>query len=192
MRPTVILKRKAGTGTLNEAALARFVLRAGRAVGLEGSLTVLGTSDREMQSLNRRFRGKNATTDVLSFPPFPFAEAFAGDIAISLDLAGRNARRLGHSLADEVRILVLHGILHLAGYDHEGDNGEMAARESELRRRLGLPEALIERLSGTTRKAHPVNSVEGARPARHRRRLKGELPGHSRWGAARLRPTMSP
>lgn len=193
MRPTVILKRKAGT--LNEALMGRFVLRACRAVGLKGTLTVLGTSDREMRSLNRRFRGKNSTTDVLSFPPFPFAEGFAGDIAISLDLASRNAKRLGHSVADEVRILVLHGILHLAGYDHEGDNGEMAARESELRRRLGLPEALIERrLSGTTQKTHRVNDGEGARPARRRRTLRGrgEVPGHQRWGAARLRPTMSP
>jgi probable rRNA maturation factor len=190
MRPTVILTRKGGT--LNEAVLARFALRACRAVGLEGSLTVLATSDREMQSLNRRFRGKNATTDVLSFPPFPFAKGFAGDIAISLDLAGRNAKRLGHSLADEIRVLVLHGILHLAGYDHEDDDGEMAARESELRRRLGLPEALIERLSGTKGKAHHGNYVQGARPASHRRRLKGELPGHLSRGAARLRPTLSP
>jgi probable rRNA maturation factor len=145
MRPTVILKRSAGT--LNEAGLSRFVSRACRAVGMQGTVTVLGTSDREMRKLNRRFRGKNASTDVLSFPPFTVADGFAGDIAISLDLAGRNAKRLGHSFADEVRILVLHGILHLAGYDHEGDRGEMAARESQLRRRLGLPQALIERVA---------------------------------------------
>lgn len=190
MRPTVILKRKAGV--LNEAVLARFVSRACRAVGLQGTVTVLGTSDREMQNLNRRFRGKNATTDVLSFPPFPAVAGFSGDIAISLDLAARNAKRLGHSFADEVRILLLHGILHLAGYDHEGDDGEMAARESELRRDLSLPEALIERLSVGSRSHHHGNHMEGARLARPRRRLTGKLLGHQRWGAARLRPTTSP
>jgi len=192
MLPTVILKRKAGT--LNEAALARFVSRACRAVGLKGTVTVLGTSDREMQSLNRRFRGKNTTTDVLSFPPFTVAEGFAGDIAVSLELAARNAKRFGHSFADEVRILLLHGILHVAGYDHEGDNGEMAARESELRRYLGLPEALIERLSIAARGVRQVKGVEGPRLARHRGRggrVRGGLPGHQRRAAARLRPTMS-
>src|SRR5215469_16772522 len=189
MQPTVILKRKAGT--LNEAVLARFVSRACRAVGLKGTLTVLGTSNREMQNLNRRFRGKNSTTDVLSFPPFAVAKDFAGDIAVSLDLAARNAKRLGHSLADEVRILVLHGILHLAGYDHEGDNGEMSARESELRRRLGLPEALIERVSVPSRRDHHADPGGGDRPLRHRRSLRGEDPPHERWGVAGLRPPAS-
>lgn len=169
MPPTVILNRKAGT--LKEAVLARFVARACRAVGLKGTVTVLGTSDREMQNLNCRFRGKNAPTDVLSFPPFTVANGFAGDIAVSLELAARNAKQLGHSYADEVRILVLHGILHLAGYDHEGDNGEMAARESELRRRLGLPEALIERASLSSRRDHHPNHVGGA-PLLRRRRLR--------------------
>lgn len=187
MRPTVILKRK--TGTLNEAVLSGFVSRACRAVGLEGTLTVLGTSDREMQTLNRRFRGKNATTDVLSFPPFTVTNGFAGDIAISLELAARNAKRFGHSFADEVRILVLHGILHLAGYDHEGDDGEMGARESELRRYLGLPEALIERVSVRARR--DPKPVEGSRPARQRGRLKGGLPGPKRWDAVRLGPVTS-
>jgi probable rRNA maturation factor len=144
-----------------------------------------------MRKLNRRFRDKDSTTDVLSFAPFTVVSGFAGDIAISLDLAARNAKRLGHSVADEVYILVLHGILHLAGYDHEGDNGEMAARESELRRRLGLPEALIERRSVTARKDRHVDPVEGARLARHRPRLRGKVPGHQKWGAGRPRPTTS-
>lgn len=190
MRPTVILKRKAGV--LNDAVLARFVSRACRAVGLEGTVTVLGTSDREMQNLNRRFRAKNTTTDVLSFPPFTAVAGFAGDIAISLDLAARNAKRLGHSFSDEVRILLLHGILHLAGYDHEGDNGEMAARESELRRDLGLPEALIERLAVSWQSDHHGDHVEGARRVRPRRRLTGKLPGRQNWGAAPLRPPTFP
>ena len=97
-----------------------------------------------MRRLNSRFRGKSRPTDVLSFPAAS-ANGFAGDIAISLDIAERNARLLGHSVADEIRILILHGILHLAGYDHESDQGEMAKKEILLRRRLALPTSLIER-----------------------------------------------
>src|SRR6266542_3706253 len=69
----------------------------------------------------------------------------AGDIAICLDVAARNARALKHSTAEEVRVLVLHGILHLAGYDHEGDQGKMAKTEDDLRKRLALPSGLIKR-----------------------------------------------
>ena len=96
-----------------------------------------------MRSLNRRFRGKDKATDVLSFPAPEFVNGFAGDIAISLDEATRNAKEHGHSLNEEVRILVLHGLLHLAGYDHESDGGEMAEREQRVRSRLALPAALI-------------------------------------------------
>ena len=103
------------------------------------------TGSREMRSLNSRFRGKSQATDVLSFPPPALSNGFAGDIAVSLDIATRNARSLGHSVGQEVQILVLHGILHLAGYDHEEDQGEMAAREVRLRRRFKLPTGLIER-----------------------------------------------
>ncbi len=98
-----------------------------------------------MRQLNAQFRGKDYATDVLSFPPPGFIDGFGGDIAISTDIAVRNARMLGHSAANEVKILILHGILHLAGYDHESDNGQMGAKERRLRRRLGLPAALIER-----------------------------------------------
>lgn len=111
---------------------------------------VLVTSGSALRSLNRQFRGKNKTTDVLSFPASSRARsrnhgAPAGDIAISADMAVQNALRLGHSPAAEVKILALHGILHLAGYDHERDNGQMARTEASLRRQLGLPTALIER-----------------------------------------------
>ena len=71
----------------------------------------------------------------------------AGDLAISLDTAARQAASFGHTLRDEVRVLMLHGLLHLSGMDHETDNGEMAAREAELRRELNLPTTLIERVS---------------------------------------------
>jgi probable rRNA maturation factor len=137
--PTVIMKRE--VPRLSERALTVFVQKASGAAGLRGTVTVLVTNSREMRILNGRFRGKDSITDVLSFPPPSFVEGFAGDIAISLDVAGQNARLLGHSVADEVRILVLH----LAGYDHESDNGKMAKKEARLRRRLGLPAALIER-----------------------------------------------
>ncbi len=131
---------------LTELALNRFITRARRAAGLKGLVNVLITSSAEMKSLNRRFRGKDKPTDVLSFPAEPDAQKkFAGEIAISAEMASQNARLLGHSPAAEVRILVLHGILHLRGYDHECDNGQMARREKQLRAKLHLPLGLIER-----------------------------------------------
>jgi probable rRNA maturation factor len=131
---------------LTDLALNRFITRARRAAALKGLVNVLITSSAEMKSLNRRFRGKDKPTDVLSFPAEPDAqEQFAGEIAISADMASQNARMLGHSPAAEVKILVLHGILHLRGFDHECDNGQMARREKQLRAKLHLPLGLIER-----------------------------------------------
>ena len=131
---------------LTESALDRFVARARRAAGLRGTVNVLLTSSTEMKSLNRRFRGRDKPTDVLSFPAEPDArKQLAGEIAISAEIASQNARALGHSPAEEVKILVLHGVLHLRGYDHECDNGQMARREKQLRARLHLPLGLIER-----------------------------------------------
>jgi len=131
---------------LTELALNRFVARARRAAGLKGLVNVLLTSSAEMKSLNRRFRGKDKPTDVLSFPAEPDAQKrFAGEIAISTEIAAQNAWALRHSLAEEVKILVLHGVLHLRGYDHECDNGQMARREEQLRAKLHLPLGLIER-----------------------------------------------
>lgn len=135
---------------MNETSLARFVTRACKAVKLRGSVNVMVTGNREMRSLNRRFRGKDKATDVLSFPPMAkYNEDIAGDLAISADIAGKNARELGHTPAEEIKILALHGVLHLAGYDHEKDNGEMVREETRLRHLLGLSTGLIER-SGKT------------------------------------------
>jgi probable rRNA maturation factor len=142
MTPTIILKRP--VRGVSQRALTEFVAQACRAAGLKGSVTVMVTNSREMRSLNAQFRGKKKATDVLSFPS-ALDDGFAGDIAVSLEIAARNARLLEHSLAEEVQILVLHGILHLAGYDHEDDEGEMAERERQLRRRFKLPTGLIER-----------------------------------------------
>lgn len=138
----ILAKRVAG---LSEYALARFVSRAKRAVRLSGAIHVMVGSSRALRRLNRQFRGKDKATDVLSFPATEKIPGLAGDIAISAEIAAQQARLLGHSAADEIKILALHGILHLAGFDHESDKGEMAAKELRLRKSLGLPESLIER-----------------------------------------------
>jgi probable rRNA maturation factor len=115
-------------------------------------VTVLITDNREIRSLNARFRNRKQATDVLSFPAPVFSNGFAGDIAISLDIAVRNAQNLGHSVSEEIRILILHALLHLAGYDHARDRGEMSRKETFLRRKLGLPAALIERAASKPRR----------------------------------------
>jgi probable rRNA maturation factor len=144
----IILEKK--VAGLSAKALERFTLRARRAVGLSGRVNILLTSNEAMRALNFRFREKNTTTDVLSFPSqaqFNGTDkrAFAGEIAISADIARENAAGLGHPAALEVKVLALHGILHLAGFDHERDNGQMARKEAGLRRKLGLPSSLTER-----------------------------------------------
>jgi probable rRNA maturation factor len=145
----IILQKK--VAGLNEGTLGRFVLRARKAVGLRASVNVLVTSSAAVRALNRQFRGKNKATDVLSFlPASPSGHGekrkLAGDVAISADIARENSVRLGHSIAQEIKILALHGILHLAGFDHERDNGAMARKEATLRRDFRLPLALIERV----------------------------------------------
>jgi probable rRNA maturation factor len=126
--------------------LLRFLRTAQAAVRLRGQVTVLLTKDAAIRTLNRRFRGKNKATDVLSFPAGAFGpEKIAGDLAISVDTARRQSVACGHSLATELKVLMLHGLLHLAGYDHETDTGQMARRERVLRARLRLPLGLIER-----------------------------------------------
>jgi len=137
---------------VTEDRLRRFVSAARRAVRLKGDVSLLLTSNRRMRALNKSFRGKDKPTDVISFPAVEAVAAkFAGDLAISSDIAAANARQLGHSAEDEIRILILHGLLHLAGHDHEADDGEMARRESRLRRQLGLPSGLIARSEDESR-----------------------------------------
>jgi probable rRNA maturation factor len=108
------------------------------------ALSCLISGDAELRRLNQQFRGKNSTTDVLSFPSRP-GNGFAGDLAISADRAKAQAAEHRHSIDDELRILMLHGALHLAGMDHESDSGEMARAEARWRKRLGLPGGLLER-----------------------------------------------
>jgi probable rRNA maturation factor len=102
--------------------------------------------DRELRRLNREFLGWDHPTDVLAFPE-PGPDGFLGELAISVDRAREQARALGHSLEDEIRILMLHGVLHLVGMDHEKDRGRMARAEKKWREHFGLPVGLIERVS---------------------------------------------
>jgi probable rRNA maturation factor len=114
-----------------------------------GHVGIAILSDRRIQSLNRQYRRKNTATDVLSFPVEERArpaasmpeDGYWGDIAIAAGVAARQARAEGHSLAVELRVLALHGLLHLLGYDHEVDKGRMARVEDRLRKRGGLPAA---------------------------------------------------
>jgi probable rRNA maturation factor len=132
-----------------------------------GTVSVAIVSDAKVRALNRRYRRIDHPTDVLSFPavnwpPSPqssqksepqkffapsasSAAKFLGDIVIARGVARRQARGAGHSEATEMKVLALHGLLHLLGYDHERDNGAMARLERRLRRRGGLREGLIER-----------------------------------------------
>lgn len=126
--------------------LARFLAEARAAARLRGQVTVLLTGDAAIRSLNKQFRGKNQPTDVLSFPALEMVEGVAGDVAISVETARRQAEEQGHALSVEIKVLMLHGLLHLAGYDHETDKGQMARRERLLRARFGLPQGLIERV----------------------------------------------
>ena len=128
-----------------------------------GDLSVAIVSDRRMRALNRQFRGKDAVTDVLSFPASGKSAAsapstsarratadrsaagFLGDIVIADGVAKRQAREAGHKIQTEIRVLALHGLLHLLGYDHDTDGGKMARAEARLRKKAGLPAGLIER-----------------------------------------------
>jgi probable rRNA maturation factor len=129
-------------------------------VRARGTVSIAVVSDARVRALNRRYRGVNRATDVLSFPAMAAPRATShqtrvarseprvaalGDIVIARGVARRQAREAGHSELTEWRVLALHGLLHLLGYDHERDGGRMQRAESRLRRRGGLPGGLIER-----------------------------------------------
>jgi probable rRNA maturation factor len=115
--------------------LGRALRGAASALGVAGEITLVLTGDRRMRELNRRYRGKDRPTDVLSFPSDGLPGAL-GDVVISVETAERNARSLGRTLAQELDVLALHGLLHVLGYDHETDDGTMERLERRLRRRL--------------------------------------------------------
>ena len=118
-------------------------------------MTVAIVPDARVRALNRRFRKRDTPTDVLSFPARDLSRrsakgakaerGYLGDVVIASGVAARQAREAGHPLATELRVLALHGLLHLLGYDHEHDDGRMARLERRLRKRGGLREGLTER-----------------------------------------------
>ena len=111
-----------------------------------GAVTVAIVPDARVRALNRRYRRKNAATDVLSFPSDE--RGYLGDIVIAAGVARRQAAAAGHALPTELRVLALHGLLHLLGYDHETDDGQMSRVERRLRAKGGLRGGLIERTGG--------------------------------------------
>jgi probable rRNA maturation factor len=170
----------ASTRNVNAAQLQRFARRAQRLAEVQGEVDILIATNRRLRDLNRRFRRKNKPTDVLSFP-----RPSGGDIAISVQIAFENAQRYGHSLANELKILVLHGMLHLAGYDHESDNGRMAHAESRLRSQLKLPASLIDRThaSGKSSQAKPT-AAQSAKAAQN-----SHKPSAAKAAKTRRKPT---
>ena len=155
---------------VRERALALFAGKAQRAVGVCGEVCIFITSSRELRDMNRRFRKKDEATDILTFCLAPNRVKSAGDLAISAEIASENAAELRHSTETELKILILHGLLHLAGYDHEIDNGEMKARETELRNQLKLPTGLIERAQASAPQSAKKSSAPPASRKRRGRR----------------------
>jgi probable rRNA maturation factor len=132
---------------IRRVATERFARKLQAEVTKGRPFDCLITGEAELRRLNREFRGRDYATDVLSFPVAPPAKtATLGDMAISLPRARAQARQFGHSTECEIRILMLHGVLHLLDMDHETDSGRMARAEKRWRARLGLPDGLIERV----------------------------------------------
>jgi len=141
-------------------SLEEFYERVRLALGFRPeSVAIQLISDTAMSRLNHTYRKKLGPTDVLSFPANgskPSARSeYVGDIAISPETARRNARRFARSLPDELRILILHGMIHLAGFDHETDQGQMDRLERRLRRRLGVSGAARARQASSVKKKAP-------------------------------------
>lgn len=131
-------------GTADKRALRNFARGLSERVGQSRAFCCLVTSDEELRRLNREFLNHDYPTDVLSFPAAEEGGEL-GELAISIERADAQARHYEHALLDELRVLMLHGVLHLRGMDHERDRGEMARAERKLRKELGLPNGLIAR-----------------------------------------------
>ena len=125
--------------------LRNFVNQIAEAITGEGTFCCLITNDKQLRTLNRNFLQHDYPTDVLSFPSQQ-PSGDLGEIAISIEQAAAQAQKYGHELLDELRILILHGVLHLSGMDHEKDRGAMARAERKLRTEFGLPNSLIARV----------------------------------------------
>lgn len=127
----------------DDSAILAFIGSISKNVAAGVEFAVVVSNDDAVRRANRRFRAISQTTDVLSFPDGD--EGRLGDVLISAPRAQRQAETYGHAIEDELKVLTLHGLLHLLGYDHETDQGEMNRVEKRLRRRYKLPIALIER-----------------------------------------------
>jgi probable rRNA maturation factor len=141
----LVLFRRVPSG-LDRRAIEAFAWELRNRVTGGREFRCLITGDAALQRLNRQFLGKNYPTDVLSFPAGPGADEL-GDLAISARRAREQASEFGHAVEEEIRILMLHGVLHLTGMDHERDRGAMARAEIAWRKKLGLSAGLIERVS---------------------------------------------
>jgi probable rRNA maturation factor len=122
---------------IDASRLRRVVKAAARRLRASGEVSLVLAGDGLLRRLNRDYRGRDRTTDVLSFPG-PGGEEGLGDVVISVPAAARNARGQGHSVRRELDVLALHGFLHVLGYDHETDDGTMDRLETRLRRDLGV------------------------------------------------------
>ena len=142
--PLVLFRR--APSRLDRRAIEGFARKLRHRVARGREFHCLIAGDAELLRLNRRFLGKNYPTDVLSFPAAEGASDL-GELAISAQRAAAQARAFGHTVEQEIHILMLHGVLHLTGLDHECDNGTMARAETRWRKKLGLPAGLIERTS---------------------------------------------
>jgi len=147
MNEDPLLVFSAATPGVDRAALRRFAARLRDELAGGRAFCCRITSDREVRELNRRFLGHDHPTDVLSFPSGAGIGPL-GDIAIAFPYARRQAEALGHSVDVELRVLLLHGVLHLLGYDHETDRGRMRRAEERWRARFGLPHSLTARAGG--------------------------------------------
>jgi len=142
--PTTVLFA-APTGGLSRRGLQAFARKLEQQVTRGRSFSCLVTTDTELRRLNRTFRKKDEPTDVLSFPAEESTGESLGELAISIHRARAQAAEFGHTVSTEIEILMLHGVLHLLGMDHEADRGEMSRAERKWRIQLGLPASLIER-----------------------------------------------
>ena len=142
----IVSFRRAGAG-LPRAELQAFAASLISDVAGGRQFECLLTDDRELRRLNREFLGHDYPTDVLSFPSGT-AGGFAGEVAISVQRAAEQAAEFGHTLSEEIKILMLHGVLHLLGMDHEKDRGAMARAEKRWRKQFSLPASLTERVHG--------------------------------------------
>ena len=129
----------------NERELREFVQRLGRELAGGREFAVVIGSDASLRRANRQFRGKSSSTDVLSFPDGE--QGRLGDILVSAGRAEQQANRYGRGVEEEIKVLVLHGLLHLLGYNHESDNGRMRKAEHRWRKKYGLEPGVIERVS---------------------------------------------